>query len=253
MKFSHLLLLAPLWLSLNSSIQCHGFTQFVTPSFISQKSNDREYHLASVAVHSVAPSHKDQPEVAKTGGRGEASTSQMSVKKSLNLGSPQGRPSGGHYLTRGGVQITSHITPLEYSTTATANGNIESSANKIEELVDRLDKERGVLLTSSYEFPGRYKRWSMGFVNPPLEISGRESDCKIVALNDRGKIMIPAVIRAMNDLVEQGILESVDLTYENGDEDGDVVKVQVKVKAMSEVGSFSEEDRSRQVSFIYLE
>lgn len=194
-----------------------------------------------------------QPEVAKTGVRGDISTSQLSVEKSLNLGSPQGRPSGGHYLTRGGVQVTSHISPLEYSKTTTTkvNGGTtasgQTSASKIEEMIARLDSERGVLLTSSYEFPGRYKRWSLGFVDPPLEIAGSGQDCSIVALNARGKVLIPVVKRAMDNLLESGVLESVSVEYSEDDSDN-AFKVQVKVIAMSEVGSFNEEDRSRQPS-----
>ena len=33
-------------------------------------------------------------------------------------------------------------------------------------LVDRLDRRRGVLLSSDFEYPGRYTRWDMGFVRP---------------------------------------------------------------------------------------
>lgn len=55
----------------------------------------------------------------------------------------------------------------------------------VAELVDALDSRRGVLLTSSYEFPGRYARWTLGFSNPPLELSGTGKDFKVRALNDR--------------------------------------------------------------------
>lgn len=30
----------------------------------------------------------------------------------------------------------------------------------------------GVLLTSSYEYPGRYSRWTVGFTAPALQIEG---------------------------------------------------------------------------------
>lgn len=59
--------------------------------------------------------------------------------------------------------------------------------------------------------------------------------------------MIPAVIRAMEELKTEGILETVELVNDE-DDDTLVKKVLVKVQAMSEVGSFSEEDRSRQPS-----
>ena len=41
------------------------------------------------------------------------------------------------------------------------------SPSAIEPVIDALDERRGVLLASSYEYPGRYTRWDMGFVDPP--------------------------------------------------------------------------------------
>jgi anthranilate synthase len=58
------------------------------------------------------------------------------------------------------------------------------------EVLSRLDSQRGGLLTSNYEYPGRYKKWAIGFVNPPLEISTREDTFSIKALNQRGLILI---------------------------------------------------------------
>lgn len=55
----------------------------------------------------------------------------------------------------------------------------------VEDLVEALDARRGVLLTSSYEFPGRYARWTLGFSDPPLELSGTGRDFRVRALNDR--------------------------------------------------------------------
>lgn len=53
------------------------------------------------------------------------------------------------------------------------------------EIVDALDSRRGVLLSSSYEFPGRYARWTLGFADPPLELSGTGRSFQVRALNDR--------------------------------------------------------------------
>ena len=58
------------------------------------------------------------------------------------------------------------------------------------EVLSRIDSQRGGLLTSNYEYPGRYKKWAIGFVNPPLEISTREDTFSIKALNQRGLILI---------------------------------------------------------------
>ena len=60
------------------------------------------------------------------------------------------------YRTRGGIDVHRTIQEIPID-----------GAN--ESLIDRLDQHRGVLLTSSYEYPGRYTRWDIGFVNPPFQ------------------------------------------------------------------------------------
>lgn len=87
-------------------------------------------------------------------------------------------------------------------------------------------------------FYSRYARWSLGFVDPPLEVSGTGNRCKISALNARGQVLLEPVLDAMNKLREGGILAEVSA-------EGDVIDVTVAPPA--EVGSFSEEERSRQV------
>jgi len=179
--------------------------------------------------------------VAKTGGRGAVSVAQEAADKNLSLGAPRDKPKGGHFLTKGGVQITAQVDSLTF-VNKNINGDASpegSSVRAIEDLVDQLDDSKGVLLSSSYEFPGRYARWSLGFVNPPLEVSGRGQHCTIKALNERGHILLPAIIQNMEQLKADGTLEDVSLL------DGQVI---VKVVPPSEVGSFSEEDRSRQPS-----
>ncbi len=90
-------------------------------------------------------------------------------------------------------------------------------------------------------FPSiRYARWSLGFVDPPLEISGTGSKCKISALNVRGQVLLEPVMDAMNKLLESGTLSDIS-------RDGDVIEVQVA--PLADVGTFSEEERSRQVSY----
>lgn len=190
--------------------------------------------------------------VAKEGGVGAVTASQQALARGLSLGAPPVRPKGGHYLTKGGLQVTAHVDRLVFSNDL--NFDAKTSARAIEELVDQLDHQKGVLLMSSYEFPGRYARWSLGFVDPPLEISGRGSECNITALNDRGKILMPTIQDMLTQLKKDGILQSLDI-YNNGSSRGTgdgldsvATRLQAKVVPPSEVGSFSEEDRSRQPS-----
>jgi hypothetical protein len=185
-------------------------------------------------------------EVAKTGGQGAVSAGQKAVDQNLSLGAPRGRPTGGHYLTKGGVQVTANVDTLEFSKSLQPG----TSEAAIEHLIEKLDSRRGALFTSSYEFPGRYARWSMGFIDPPLEISGQADKCTIRALNARGKILLPAIETAMQNLKDQEILSHLKVFQEatpaNG-EPASLVKIEATVVPPPEVGTFSEEERSRQV------
>jgi hypothetical protein len=190
-------------------------------------------------------------EVAKTGGQGMVTASQQAVAQDLSLGAPRGRPKGGHFMTKGGIQVTAHVEGLEYTRT----GDMPSLANKnsseavIESLVQKLDSHKGVLLTSSYEFPGRYARWSLGFIDPPLEISGKANQCTIKALNDRGKVLLPAIEKAMQGMKTDEILSEVNVIVEEG-EGSNMVQIDVTIVPPPPVGTFSEEERSRQVRIV---
>ena len=48
-----------------------------------------------------------------------------------------------------------------------------------------LDERRGAVFSSNYEYPGRYTRWDIGFVDPPLVLSARGRTVRIEALNLR--------------------------------------------------------------------
>lgn len=98
-------------------------------------------------------------------------------------------------------------------------------------------------ITSSSSRTKRYARWSLGFVDPPLSVSGTGNNCKISALNTRGQVLLEPVLDAMNNLLQDGILADVQA-------EGDVINVIVSPAA--EVGSFSEEERSRQVRWVYV-
>ena len=69
----------------------------------------------------------------------------------------------------------------------------------LEELRCALDSQKGVLLASSFEFPGRYTRWDIGFVNPPLQFVAKGRRLVITALNIRGEILLPEVYSALQN------------------------------------------------------
>ncbi len=125
------------------------------------------------------------------------------------------------YTTRGGVYVSRSSTETLMETA-------------IEEVLSDLDSQRGGLLTSSYEYPGRYKRWAIGFVNPPLELVSRDRSFTIKAHNKRGMVLLPFLAER---LYERAQLEAV-----NWDKERIVGSVRPPE------GFFSEEERSKQPS-----
>ncbi|WP_193194583.1 anthranilate synthase [Nostoc sp. MG11] len=104
----------------------------------------------------------------------------------------------------------------------------------IEEILFYLNSQRGGLLKSSYEYPGRYKRWAIGFVNPPLELTTQANAFILTALNERGKVLLPLLLERLSCSKQ---LQNV--TQENDDIAGFVKPAQQ---------FFAEEERSQQPS-----
>ena len=92
-----------------------------------------------------------------------------------------------HYHTRGGVTVYRAVDDLPV-------------AGTIEPLLDALDGSRGALFASSYEYPGRYTRWDMGFVNPPLAVVCRGLEFQVSVLNARGRLLLPPIAAAVERL-----------------------------------------------------
>lgn len=64
-------------------------------------------------------------------------------------------------------------------------------------LLQQLDTRRGIYLSSGYEFPGRYSRWDIASVCPPLEIVGRGRHIEIRPLNLRGEMLVQMFQRVL--------------------------------------------------------
>src|SRR5215469_1484544 len=125
------------------------------------------------------------------------------------------------YATKGGIGITREIHEQGYQPADNA-------------LATALDNRRGVLFSSSFEFPGRYTRWDMGFVDPPLVLTARGRSFAIEALNLRGRILLAPIARTLSRLPAT----RVDQTHDD--------RIEGEVAETAE--RFSEEQRSRQPS-----
>ena len=57
-------------------------------------------------------------------------------------------------------------------------------------LMTKLDRERGIYLSSGYEYPGRYSRWDIASIAPPIEIIAKGRELSFRSLNDRGVVLL---------------------------------------------------------------
>jgi anthranilate synthase len=89
------------------------------------------------------------------------------------------------FTTLGGVAVR--------RTTRDAGGE----ADAILACREALDEKRGAVFSSNYEYPGRYTRWDVGFVDPPLALTARGRNIKIEGLNARGQALLPGIARAL--------------------------------------------------------
>jgi len=134
------------------------------------------------------------------------------------------------YATPAGIRVVRDCTAID-------------GTMAVEELVDELDSYRGMLMTSSYEYPGRYTKWDRGFVKPPLSIVAAGTNFAVTALNNRGKVLLGAV---HNVVQGHAAVESVD-AYDSHSSDMSFKGVIIKTEQR-----FSEEDRSRQPSIFSI-
>jgi anthranilate synthase len=125
------------------------------------------------------------------------------------------------YTTEGGIGVARALVERAYSSADTA-------------LAEALDKKRGVLFSSSFEFPGRYTRWDMGFIDPPLAFTARDRNFTVEALNQRGEVLIEPVAAALR------ALDTVEITT--------VGATRVAGAIRESATRFPEEQRSRQPS-----
>ncbi|MEO3868122.1 anthranilate synthase component I [Nonomuraea sp. B12E4] len=63
----------------------------------------------------------------------------------------------------------------------------------LEEIVTALGERRGGAFSSGMDYPGRYSRWAFGYVDPCLELVARGRVISATALNERGRVVLPAV------------------------------------------------------------
>jgi len=87
-------------------------------------------------------------------------------------------PEYSEYLTHGGLSVRRAVE------------HFSGGASRLDELIELLDRRRGVVLSSGTTVPGRYESFDLGFSDPPLVLQTSGVDFSLRALNERGEVLI---------------------------------------------------------------
>ncbi|OWA37400.1 anthranilate synthase component I [Saccharibacillus sp. O16] len=134
-----------------------------------------------------------------------------------------------NYATRDQLQVTRTLTPLD-------------SSEAVSSLLAHIDDKRGALFTSGYEYPGRYSRWDVGFLNPPIELRSSRGRFEIRALNERGDLLLKFLLDIL----------SSDPVFALHHEAGSRLIEGTVLRREDEEEQLSEEDRTRRPSIFTL-
>src|SRR5215831_10338483 len=96
-------------------------------------------------------------------------------------------PERSDYVTRGGLAVQRVVE------------HFSGGANRLDELIDLLDRRRGVVLSSGTTVPGRYESFDLGFSDPPLVLETKGVDFALTALNPRGEVLIAFLADALRE------------------------------------------------------
>ena len=134
--------------------------------------------------------------------------------------------------TGGGVTITRTAGPFDPA--------------ELERIALAVDRRRGGVLSSGMEYPGRYSRWHLAYVNPPVEIAALGRYVTARALNDRGEVILPAIARAMRRVGHEQPAEAGPSSHSAHSADNSKRRYTACTVVIPEgEGTFTEEERSR--------
>jgi anthranilate synthase len=91
------------------------------------------------------------------------------------------------YRTHGGLAVTRSVEQFS------------GGANRLDDLIDLLDRRPGVVLSSGTTVPGRYESFDLGFSDPPLRLQTKASEFWLDALNARGEVLIAFLREVLHD------------------------------------------------------
>lgn len=80
------------------------------------------------------------------------------------------------YSTRSGIGVARSVSKVPFQ-------------RGLDKLLQVLDTRRGIYLSSGYEYPGRYSRWDVASICPPLELVSFGRHVELRPLNERGLVL----------------------------------------------------------------
>src|SRR5580700_1304871 len=87
-------------------------------------------------------------------------------------------PATSEYRTHGGLIVKRSVEQFS------------GGASRLDDLIELLDRRRGVVLSSGTTVPGRYESFDLGFSDPPLQLQTTGVNFSLSALNARGEVLI---------------------------------------------------------------
>src|SRR3954466_13236906 len=96
-------------------------------------------------------------------------------------------PESSEYRTHGGLAVSRAV---EHFT---------GHADRLDSLIDLLDRRRGVVLSSGTTVPGRYESFDLGFSDPPLRLETAGATFSLQALNVRGEVLIAFLSETLSE------------------------------------------------------
>src|SRR5580693_17888 len=88
------------------------------------------------------------------------------------------------YLTAGGVRVHRAAEAFD--------------EGELAEITRQVQLRPGGVLSSGMEYPGRYSRWHLAYLDPPIQIVARGRLISATALNRRGEIILPPIAAALH-------------------------------------------------------
>jgi anthranilate synthase len=87
------------------------------------------------------------------------------------------------YLTAGGVRVLRMAESFD--------------PGQLGEITQQVQARPGGVFSSGMEYPGRYSRWHLAYIDPPIEITARSRTVTVRALGERGLVLLPTITTAL--------------------------------------------------------